>query len=82
MADFINDFWNIYIAILVALSIIGCAWLLWSQSKVQVSAPKDGEVGTTGHVYDGLEELNNPMPRWWMWLFYITIVFGVVYLAL
>jgi len=34
MADFINDFWSIYIAILVALSIIGCAVLLWSQSKV------------------------------------------------
>lgn len=82
MADFINDFWGIYIAILVVLSIIGCAWLLWSQSKVQVTIPKDGKVGTTGHVYDGLEELNNPMPRWWMWLFYITIVFGAIYLAL
>lgn len=82
MADFINEFWSIYIAILVALSIIGCAWLLWSQSKVQVTVPKDGKIGTTGHVYDGLEELNNPMPRWWMWLFYITIVFGVIYLVL
>jgi cytochrome c oxidase cbb3-type subunit 3 len=82
MADFINDFWSIYIAILVALSIIGCAVLLWSQSKVQVTVPKDGKVETTGHVYDGLEEFNNPMPRWWMWLFYITIVFAVIYLVL
>jgi cytochrome c oxidase cbb3-type subunit 3 len=82
MADFINDFWSVYIAILVALSIIGCAVLLWSQSKVQVSVPKDGKVETTGHVYDGLEEFNNPMPRWWMWLFYITIVFAVIYLVL
>jgi len=82
MADFINDFWSVYIAILVALSIIGCAVLLWSQSKVQVSVPKDGKVETTGHVYDGLEEVNNPMPRWWMWLFYITIVFAVIYLVL
>ena len=75
MADFINEFWGIYIAILVVLSIIGCAWLLWSQSKVQVTIPKDGKVGTTGHVYDGLEELNNPMPRWWMWLFYICLLY-------
>jgi cytochrome c oxidase cbb3-type subunit 3 len=44
--------------------------------------PKDGKVETTGHVYDGLEEFNNPMPRWWMWLFYITIVFAVIYLVL
>jgi cytochrome c oxidase cbb3-type subunit 3 len=56
--------------------------LLWSQSKVEVTVPKDGNVETTGHVYDGLEEFNNPMPRWWMWLFYITIVFGCIYLAL
>jgi len=82
MADFINDFWSIYIAALVALSIIGCGLLLWSQSKVEVTAPKDGKVDTTGHVYDGLEEFNNPMPRWWMWLFYITIVFGIIYLTL
>jgi cytochrome c oxidase cbb3-type subunit 3 len=82
MADFINDFWSIYIAVLVALSIIGCGLLLWSQSKVEVTAPKDGKVDTTGHVYDGLEEFNNPMPRWWMWLFYITIVFAVIYLVL
>ena len=82
MADFINDFWSIYIAVLVALSIIGCGLLLWSQSKVEVAVPKEGNVETTGHVYDGLEEFNNPMPRWWMWLFYITIVFGIIYLTL
>lgn len=82
MADFINGFWGIYVAVLVALSIAGCAWLLWAQSKVQVLVPKGGKAGTTGHSYDGVEELNNPMPRWWMWLFYITIVFGIAYLAL
>lgn len=83
MADFINGFWGIYITVLVVLSIAGCALLLWSQSTVKIEVPKDGKVvETTGHVFDGLEELNNPMPRWWMWLFYITIVFGIVYLVL
>ena len=45
-------------------------------------APKDSEgaVQTTGHVWDeDLSELNNPLPRWWLWCFYITIAWGVVY---
>jgi cytochrome c oxidase cbb3-type subunit 3 len=37
------------------------------------------EVGTTGHVWDGIEELNNPLPRWWVWILYATIVWGVAY---
>ncbi len=84
MADFINGFWGTYVTILTILSIAGCALLLWSQSKVKIVVPKDGKVvETTGHSWDeGLKELNNPMPRWWMWMFYITIVFGVAYLAL
>ncbi|PTX56871.1 cytochrome c oxidase cbb3-type subunit 3 [Litoreibacter ponti] len=36
-------------------------------------------VETTGHTWDGIEELNNPLPRWWLWTFYITIVWGVLY---
>lgn len=34
---------------------------------------------TTGHSYDGIEELNTPLPRWWLWTFYITIIWGIVY---
>ncbi len=85
MADFTNSFWNIYITVLTVLSIGGCALLLWVQSKTRVEIKHgDGDgPGTTGHSWDeGLTELNNPMPRWWMWLFYITIVFGAIYLAL
>ncbi len=78
MADFTNSFWDLYIVVLTILGIVGCAVLLYSQSKV---TSKPGE--TTGHVWDeDLSELNTPMPRWWMWLFYITIVFGSVYLVL
>ena len=40
---------------------------------------KPGEVQTTGHVWDGIEELDNPMPRWWVWVFYATIVWGIGY---
>jgi len=86
MSDFTSGFWNIYITGLTIISIIGCGVLLWSQSKVKVEK-KPGQdpasVGTTGHVWDGdLTELNTPMPRWWMWLFYLTIVFALAYLFL
>jgi cytochrome c oxidase cbb3-type subunit 3 len=83
MADFMSGFWSIYITVLTVLGIAGCALLLWSQSKIKTKLSASGEAESTGHVWDeGLSELNNPMPRWWMWLFYITIVFGVVYLVL
>ncbi len=84
MADFINPFWDYYVALITVLSIAGCALLLWSQSKHKVKLDKDGQPQkTTGHVWDeDLTELNTPMPRWWMGLFYLTIVFGVVYLVL
>ncbi len=86
MADFFNEWWGIWISILVIISILGCGVLLWSQSKITVPLDANGKplpVGTTGHIWDGdLEENNNPLPRWWMWLFYITVVFALGYLVL
>ena len=35
--------------------------------------------GTTGHSWDGIEEWNNPLPRWWLWTFYVTILWGLIY---
>ena len=88
MSDFTSGFWGAYVAILTLVSILACGVLLFVMGKmrVQVASKKtqagDG-VGTTGHVWDGdLAEYNNPLPRWWMWLFYITIAFGLVYLTL
>ena len=40
---------------------------------------QEGDPDTTGHVWDGIEEFDNPMPRWWLWCFYLTIVWGVAY---
>lgn len=48
-------------------------------SKPPVKHDQDRDVGTTGHSWDGIEELNNPLPRWWVWLFYATIVWGLWY---
>lgn len=83
MADFTNGFWDMYIVVLTLLGIAGCGILLYSQAKVKLAKGKDGKVGTTGHTWDeDLTELNTPMPRWWMWLFYITIIFALAYLFL
>ena len=86
MADFFNEWWGIWISILVIISILGCAALLWSQSKIKISVDAEGKVlpvQTTGHIWDGdLTENNYPLPRWWMCLFYITVVFSLIYLSL
>jgi cytochrome c oxidase cbb3-type subunit 3 len=80
MADFNSDFWHWYIAILTVLSILACIWLLrWMTTGYK----KSDTVESTGHVWDGdLTELNNPLPRWWLGLFYITIAFSGFYLLL
>jgi len=83
MADFTNGFWDWYIVTLTLLGVIGCGVLLYSQSKVKVAKTAEGKIDTTGHVWDeDLTELNTPMPRWWMWMFYITIIFGLAYFVL
>jgi cytochrome c oxidase cbb3-type subunit 3 len=82
MSDFESNGWALYVAIITVVSILACAVLLKSMST-QRSKGGEREVETTGHVWDGdLTEWNNPLPAWWMWLFYITIAFGLVYLAL
>jgi cytochrome c oxidase cbb3-type subunit 3 len=65
------------------VGIVWCVWLLFSQRKAKVVHTADGAVADTGHVWDGdLRELNNPLPRWWMWMFLLSCVFGLVYLVL
>ena len=44
-----------------------------------VGGKPNNEVETTGHTWDGIEELNNPLPRWWVWTFYATIIWGLAY---
>lgn len=78
MSDFVNGFWSIYIGVISAVGVFGCLLLLIVIARKKVESADDN---TTGHVWDGdLRELNNPMPRWWMWLFVSTVVFSVFYL--
>jgi cytochrome c oxidase cbb3-type subunit III len=77
VSDFTSDFWHFYIAAISLASIIACAVFLKMQSVT--TKPKD----TTGHTWDeDLTEYDNPLPRWWAWLFYLTIAFSVGYLVL
>ena len=79
MSDFTHDFWSVYVAAITLVSIVACLLLLWVTARTKVASVGDN---TTGHVWDGdLRESNNPMPRWWMWLFVLTIVFSLLYLV-
>ena len=77
----LNSFWNWFVIIITVVSILGCWWLLhWTKG---VSDRSGDDVGSTGHVWDDdIRELNTPLPRWWLHLFNITIVFSLVYLVL
>jgi len=80
MSDFTSNFWSMFVAGVTGVSILACLLLLWFSGKARVMTSNDN---TTGHVWDGdLREMNNPLPRWWAWLFVLTIIFAFVYLAL
>ncbi len=80
MSDFTSNFWSVYVAGITVISIAACLLLLWFSGKARAMTASDN---TTGHVWDGdLREMNNPLPRWWVGLFLITIAFAAVYLYL
>ncbi len=74
-----SDFISWYIILLVVVNIVGCFALLFYTRDIDHIGDEDG---TTGHSYDGIKEYNNPLPRWWLYMFYITIIFSIVYLVL
>ena len=80
MSDFTSNFWSWYVAGISLVGILACLLLLYFSGKAKAMTANDN---TTGHVWDeDLREMNNPLPRWWVGLFLITIVFSLVYLAL
>ncbi|MBL8265162.1 cytochrome-c oxidase, cbb3-type subunit III [Steroidobacter sp.] len=75
---------SVFIVVFTAINIVACLWLMWWTARTRVAASDSSNegAGKTGHVWDGdLEELNNPLPRWWLGLFIITILFGAGYLT-
>ena len=80
MSDFTSNFWSLYVAGIALVGIVACLLLLYFSGKAKAMTAHDN---TTGHVWDGdLREMNNPLPRWWVGLFLITIVFALGYLVL
>ena len=73
-----SSFWSAWIIVLTLPVLIGCAVLLTWNLKNYVGVPEDQ---TTGHEVDGIEEINNPLPRWWTYMFVLTLVWSVFYLA-
>lgn len=74
--------WSVYITVIVLLNIAAMVWLLWWTRRRSGDSTVTG-AETTDHVWDGdLREYNNPLPRWWLWLFILTVVFSLGYLWL
>ncbi len=73
-----TSFWSAWIIILTTVTIVGLVWILFSNRKRDVKI----DTTTTGHEYDGIQEYDNPLPAWWFYMFFITIVWGVGYLII
>lgn len=74
-----STFWSGYIALLTLGTIVALFWLIFATRKGQQDGTTDK---TMGHAFDGIEEYDNPLPRWWFMLFLATLVFGIGYLIL
>lgn len=75
-------FWNVWIIGLTLICLGLVTWVLFANRKVAVRDDEEPENRTTGHVYDDIEEYDNPLPKWWFQLFVATLVFSAIYLVL
>ena len=74
--------WSIFVIVLVIINMVGCGWLIWWTMNMRTDDQDEGDE-STGHVWDvDLKENNNPLPKWWLNTFYLTIIFTIVYLVL
>ncbi|MFT6287169.1 MAG: cytochrome c oxidase cbb3-type subunit 3 [Alcanivorax sp.] len=71
-----TSFWSAWVIILTSITVIGISWILIANKQADQRTSEK----TTGHVYDGIEEYDNPLPTWWFYMFVITIVWGIAYL--
>lgn len=72
---------NLFVILLTVLNTVAAVWLLMWMRKRRDESQRTED--TTGHVWDGdLKEYNNPLPRWWLWLFILSVLFSIVYVVL
>ena len=80
MSDFTSNFWSLYVAGITLVGVLACVALLWWTHRMNTEVDPNA---STGHVWDdNLTERNNPLPRWWVMMFAISCVFGLLYLLL
>ena len=72
------SFWSYWVIVLTVVTIVGISWILFANRKREAQSSEK----TTGHVYDEIEEYDNPLPAWWFYMFVITIVWGIGYLII
>jgi len=83
MNDFSHAFFGYFIAFIALGGIAWCLWLLFTQRRWLSIRPSGVPVEDTGHVWDeDLTELNNPVPRWWTWMYLLLCLFALGYLLL
>lgn len=75
-----SAFFHWWVIVITVINLLGCWWLIRFSARSGPAAA--GTEDTTGHVWDGLREYNNPLPRWWLWMFYLTLIFAVIYFIL
>jgi cytochrome c oxidase cbb3-type subunit III len=75
-----TSFWSVWVSVIIIGTILGSAWLLIATRKSQTTDTETEE--KMGHSFDGIEEYDNPLPKWWFHMFIATVIFGLVYLAL
>ncbi|EHJ92890.1 cytochrome-c oxidase, cbb3-type subunit III [Vreelandella boliviensis] len=80
--DSLSGFWSAWIIIITLGTIALSVWILMANRRTDKTPDADGNVETTGHAADGIEEYDNPLPKWWFQLFVLTVVFALGYLVL
>mgnify|MGYP001183573837 CR=1 FL=1 len=79
LGDHMNNFWGVWVTVIVVLNLIGYYLLLIGNSRL---SEEESKQETTGHTFDGIVERNEPLPRWWYYMYIGTLVFAAGYLIL
>lgn len=77
-----STFWSLWIIILTSTNLVLLLWILFANRRKAVVGEESTEAKTTGHEYDGIEEYDNPLPRWWFYMFVLTFIFTFGYLII
>ena len=80
--DSLSSFWSAWIIVVTLGTIALSVWILLANRRTDKTPDADGNIETTGHAADGIEEYDNPLPQWWFKLFILTVVFALGYLVL